>query len=114
VTLHTVIIRDSFGDEWKVTPPANWSLFAVTGLAETSLLFWPTVSTPLSGPVLEAVVLGIDEDSNLLWAVEQRYMLARGTDGMPVLWSQRRRLPLLSPPAPHLRFDVMQEEIHGF
>lgn len=224
VTLHKVVIRDSFGDEWAVSPPANWSLFAVTGLDETSLLVWPTVTTPLSGSILEDVVLGMDEDSNLLWAVEQRvegrdlptpprpdavlpngdhrpladverksyayhpstpmfpywhpyqitevngrrrfvqgrladlaadppvlmpeprahvlydpsatatdpvhqiepatipsdgirlerrYMLARGTDGLPVIWSQRRRLPLLSPPAPHLRFDVMQEEIQS-
>lgn len=43
--------------------------------------------------------------------LERRYMLARGTNGLPVLWSQRRRLPLLAPPAPHLRFDVMEEAI---
>jgi len=40
-------------------------------------------------------------------------MLARGTDGRPILWSQRRRLPLLSPPAPRLRLDVMQEAVTG-
>ena len=222
VTLHKVRVRDSFGDEWTVTPPTDWSLFAVTGLAETSLLVWPTVTTPLSGPALEDVVLGIDEDANVLWAVERRvegrdlptppresevpqngdgrpvltsdrkrytylpsapmfpywhpyqiaeiggrrrfvqgrladltadppvlmpeprarvlfdpsavapapvhqiepstvpslglrlerrYMLARGTDGQPVLWSQRRRLPLPAPPAQRIRFDVMQEEV---
>jgi hypothetical protein len=222
VTLHEVIMRDSFGDEWKIEPPANWSLFAVTNLAPTSLLVWPTVTTPLTGPALEDVVLGVDEDANLLWAVEQRVngrdlptpphpdavlphgdgrpvvsterkrytyqpstpvfpfwhpyqieevngrrrfvqgrlanlaadppelmpeprarvlfdpnatatdpvhqiepatvpslglrlerrtMLARGTDGLPVLWQQRRRLPLLGAPALHLRFDVMEEEI---
>ena len=42
--------------------------------------------------------------------LERRAMLARGTDGRPVLWTQRRRLPLLAPPAPKLRFDVLQEE----
>jgi hypothetical protein len=225
VTLHEVRIQDSFGDEWPVTPPVGWSLFSVTGLAETSLLVWPTVTTPLSGPTLEDVVLGIDEDANLLWAVERRvegrdlptppredqapqngderpvltsdrkrytylpstpmfsywhpyqvteieerrrfvqgrladltvdppvlmpeprarvlsdpsavsppdpvhqiepstvpslglrlerrYMLARGTDGQPVLWSQRRRLSLIAPPAPHIRFDVMKEEVES-
>ena len=41
--------------------------------------------------------------------LERRYVLGRGTDGQPVLWTQRRRLPLLAPPAPHLRFDVMRE-----
>jgi hypothetical protein len=222
VTLHEVRVRDSFGEEWEITPPMDWTLYSVTGLEPTSLLVWPTVSTPLSGPVLEDVVLGIDEDANLLWAVEQRvegrdlptpprpeallpgelgqpvaqaerktytylpstpmfpywhpytiqeidgrrrfiqgrladlnqdppvllpepraqvlydpqsvppepvhqiepstipvlglrlqrrYVLARGTDGLPVLWSQRQRLALLAPPATHLRFDVLQEEI---
>jgi hypothetical protein len=223
VTLHQVTVRDAFGDDWDVTPPEDdWSLFEVTGLDKTSLLVWATVTTPLSGPVLEDVALGMDEDANMLWAVEQRvagrdlptvprpeaqlpngggqpvvdarrksyaylpstpmfpywhpypiadvggrrrfiqgrladlaqappallpeprarvlydrqapargpvhqiepatvpslglrlerrYMLARGTDGLPALWSQRRRLPLLAPPAPHLRFDVMEEEI---
>lgn len=43
--------------------------------------------------------------------LERRTMLARGTDGLPVLWQQRRRLPLLAPPAQHGRFDVMQEAI---
>jgi hypothetical protein len=41
--------------------------------------------------------------------LERRYMLARRSDGAPVLWVQRRRLPLLSPPASGLRFDVMEE-----
>ncbi|AKF86649.1 hypothetical protein MFUL124B02_30895 [Myxococcus fulvus 124B02] len=221
VTLHEVVVKDSFGEEWTVTPPVDWSLFRVAGLAETSLLVFPTVTTPLEGPKLEDVVLGVDEDANLLWAVEQRVhgrdlptpprdaferrepgdpvlsterkryeyqpstpvyphwhpytvtevegrrrfvqgrladlaaqppvlmpepqarvlsdplaqpsepahqiepssvptqglrlerraLLARGTDGRPVLWTQRRRLPLLSPPASHLRFDVMQEAL---
>ena len=227
VTLHEVRIRDAFSDEWTVQPPADWSLFKVTKLAETSLLVWPTVATPLNGPTLEDVLLGVDEDANLLWAVERRlegrdlptppredaimpdgpgqavdttqrmrytylpstpmfpywhpyeiqeiagrrrfvqgrlanlatdppalmpeprarilfdpqstppapvhqiepatvpthglqlerrYVLARGTDGKPVLWTQRRRLALLAPPAPHLRFDVMQDgsDVSGF
>jgi hypothetical protein len=36
-------------------------------------------------------------------------MLARGTDGRPLLWSQRRRLPLLAPPALRLEFDRLGE-----
>ena len=42
--------------------------------------------------------------------LERRYVLARGTDGRPVLWRQRRTVPLLAPPASHLRFDVLKEE----
>ena len=39
--------------------------------------------------------------------VERRAILARRTDGTPVLWTQRRRQPLLAPPAIGLRFDVL-------
>jgi len=41
--------------------------------------------------------------------LERRYALARGTDGSPVLWRQRRRLPLLAGPVSHLRFDLLKE-----
>ena len=221
VTLHDVTVRDSFGDEWKVHPPTDWRMFHVEGLADTSLVVWPTVTTPLGGPPLEDVTLGIDEDANLLFAVERRLrgrdvgtsgkdsggdapdtsgqvdasarksyrylpttnvkpnwhpyviqevngkrqfvqgrladlapspaepidpeataevlkdesrqpgdpmhqikpstipplgmhlerraMLARRTDGRPVLWIQRRRMPLLSPPGLNLRFDAVKE-----
>lgn len=40
--------------------------------------------------------------------VERHWMLARDMDGQPVLWLQRQRRPLLSPPARRLRFDVME------
>ncbi len=39
----------------------------------------------------------------------RRWSLARDMAGQPVLWIQRQRGPLLSPPARTLRFDVMQE-----
>ncbi len=192
--------------------PGPWSLFRTTGLDRSELVVWPSATTPLTGPVLDDVVLGVDEDANLLWAVElradgrdmalsaestaaleetrrtstrafhwlpsttlpqhwypyrienraaparrvfvqglvadlrdvggtirppatsellgagaghelaasavpnqgmrleRRHLLARGTDGSPVLWRQRRRLPLLGPPVSHLRFDLLREE----
>ncbi|MGY1684980.1 hypothetical protein ACI8AK_05260 [Geodermatophilus sp. SYSU D00867] len=215
VTLHEVTVVDAFDGETTLTTPATWGLFRVHGLAETSLVVWPTVATPLTGPVLDDVLVGIDEDANLLWAVERRaggrdlappplpaappvvgevvgsartrygyrpssplprywhpylieevdgrrrfvqgslvdleqrppepmpepvspllrdhdaphtapvhqiepaavpttglrlerrYMLARRTDGLPVLWSQRRRAFLLAPSPSQLRFDVV-------
>jgi hypothetical protein len=220
VTLHRLTVVDAFGDRHAVelapdgpevpdgpAPDAAWSLFAVDGLGEWSLPLWPTAATPLAGEPLEQVVLGVDEDANLLWAVEERAdgralapadtgeppeapadaylyqpsshvpahwhpyalevaggrrrfvqarladlsegagpdalrplprgrvlseplagerthrleptaipagglrverraMLARRTDGSPVLWVQRRRVPALSPPSNALRFDV--------
>ncbi|MCB0252371.1 MAG: hypothetical protein KDI55_01440 [Anaerolineae bacterium] len=77
VQLREVVIKDSFDDTWIVTPPTGWSLFALSGaqdagLDSATLLLWPTVTSPLVGTVHEEVVLGVDEDANMLWAVEMR------------------------------------------
>jgi len=225
VTLDHVHVRDSFGDRWDLTvPPGDgdpeagpddapgpWSLFRTKGLDRSSLIVWPTAATPLTGPAVDDVLLGVDEDANVMWAVElradgvdlalsadstkaleetrrtgsrdftwepsttlpdhwhpyriesrpepsrrvfvqgavadlsqrppvprsgprseligagagheldasavpnqglrleRRWSLARGTDGSPVLWRQRRRVPLLAGPVSHLRFDLLQE-----
>jgi hypothetical protein len=218
VTLHEVTAIDAFGKESSLTPPPTWSLFTIRGLDPTSLLLALTVSSPVVGDVVEDVVLGIDEDANAVWAVEQRaagvalvttppdrrptirpieplnstqpayeylptieiprhwhpylvrelngerwlvqgrladlstspatlrpapltdllhdpdatpagpahrldpsiipsegrrlerrWILGRCTDGTPVLWSQRRHIPLLAPPVHQLRFDVFDE-----
>ena len=218
VTLREVTVRDSFDDDTTLVTPATWTLFKVTGLDPTSLVVWPTAVTPLGSAATDEVVLGVDEDANLLWAVERRadghelappvsdfvpptptgqvlateavsyeyhpstalppywhpyeihevdgrrrfvqgrladlearppvaqpapvtsllydahapaagpvhqiepatipttglrlerrWMLGRRTDGLPVLWAQRRRLPLLGPPVSGLRFDVLDE-----
>lgn len=214
VGLGDVRVKDTFDDWWDLSippgdsdPPAQadeapgpWSLFRTSGLDRSSLVVWPTAATPLTGPALDDVLLGVDEDANLLWAVElradgidralsadsaaaleetrragtrrftwlasttlpehwhpyriehgssrmfvqglvagrataqsellgagnghvlaasavpnqgmrleRRYALARATDGKPVLWRQRRRLPLLAGPVSHLRFDLLRE-----
>jgi hypothetical protein len=73
VTLGEVVVHDSFGEEWPLKPPQDgWTLFSVDGLGPRSLVLWPTVATPLQGPVTDEVVVGIDEDANLVWAVERR------------------------------------------
>lgn len=77
VTLESVIVRDSFDQEWTLTtPPASgpdaWSLFHSAGLAESQLLIWPVAVAPHSGPVLDEILIGVDEDANLAWAVELR------------------------------------------
>ena len=199
-----------------LTPPNAWSLFRVHGLDPTSLVVWPTVATPLTGSGVDDVVVGVDEDANLLWAVEvacagaelaappvdpptpptgevwapRSYATAYrpstalppfwhpyvirdvrlaavrqgrlrisnrdrpsdarpsarssptrragptgpvhqiepaavphgaaprtpvragpATDGQPVLWMQRRRMPLLGPPVSNLRFDVLEQAL---
>ena len=41
--------------------------------------------------------------------LDRRYVLGRRSDATPILWVQRRRLPLLSPSTSGLRFDVMEK-----
>jgi hypothetical protein len=223
-------VRDSFDEVWELAPPpdpelprgagdpAPWSLFRVAGLSTRSLVIWPVAVAPHAGPLLDDVVLGIDEDANLAWGVElradgvallddagsaaaaaeaartgtrtftyrpsttlplhwhpyrrsedepsrpwvqglvadlttpandtragptsrliggpstdrqqigaghvvdgraipssgvrlqRRARLARQTDGRPVLWVERRVVPILAPPASQLRFDVFVEK----
>jgi hypothetical protein len=236
VTLGAVTVRSSFDEVDVLTvppgpgdPPSGpdgpagpWSLVRTAGLDRSSLVLWPTAASPLTGPLLDDVLLGVDEDADVIWAVElvadglplaadaessaaladgrrtgsrsftwspsttlpehwhpyrleprdgatrrmfvqgrvadltvepatlrrgphsaliggvpdpsgggvpagdgheievtavpyqgvrleRRYVLARGTDGRPVLWRQRRRVPVLAGPTSHLRFDVLRE-----
>ncbi len=77
VTLAGVTVLDSFGKTWDLTaPPASgpgaWSLFHSAGLPESQLLVWPVAIAPHSGPVLDEILIGVDEDANLAWAIELR------------------------------------------
>lgn len=73
VTLHEAVVLDAFGDTRPLSPPDDgWSLFAVTGLDQRSLVLWPAVATPLTGPVIDQIDLAHHEDANLVWAVERR------------------------------------------
>ena len=107
VTLGAAKVKDSFDDWWTLTippgdddPPAGadeapgpWSLFRTAGLDRSSLVVWPTATTPLSGPVMDDVILGVDEDANVLWAVELRadgLDLALSADSSAALEETRR------------------------
>jgi hypothetical protein len=84
VSIGTARVKDGFDDWWDLTippgrrrpagrpdeAPGPWSLFRTAGLDRSSLVVWPTATTPLSGPALDDVILGVDEDANLMWAVE--------------------------------------------
>jgi hypothetical protein len=69
----TVKVTDSFGDIYDLSPPTdNWHLFRTTGLDDNSLVLWLRAASPIKGVKLEDVLVGLDEYSNLLWAVERR------------------------------------------
>lgn len=227
-TMLNLTITDGFNRKYTSTdykglqPPEHWMLFKTAGLPDESLVLWHVAELPLESGTIERVQFGIDEQSNLLWAVERvvdsrevtsvslddaanpklnagsppanttkpreyvyvpgegiapywhpyeivelndrrmlvlrgltdlsrrepipmpppqaqvlkagtpdtpkihevlpvaipsngieierRWMLARDTSGNPVLWIQRQRKPLRTPPARRLRFDVMEEQ----
>ena len=84
VTLDGVSVRDSFGEIWNLAAPSAtgsgaWSLFQSAGLSESQLLVWPVAIAPHTGPLLDEILIGVDEDANLAWAVELR------ADGMQLL-----------------------------
>ena len=77
VKLSDVTVKDSFDQVWPLqAPPASgpgaWSLFHTKELPESELLVWPVAVAPNRGPILDDIVIGVDEDANLAWAVELR------------------------------------------
>jgi hypothetical protein len=92
VAIESMEVRDAFGriyssterDEggnlvWQgLQPPQNWTLFKVDGTAPEDrglppecLLLWHVAELPLESAPFERIQFGLDEESNLLWAVER-------------------------------------------
>jgi hypothetical protein len=66
-------VEDVMGLESRKRPVEDWSLYHVSGRRPGELLIWPTVANPLTGTsALDEVLLGVDEDANVLWAIERR------------------------------------------
>jgi hypothetical protein len=73
VAVSAVQVEDVMGLTSAKAPVTDWSFFRVAGRGTSELLIWPTVANPLTAATaLDDVVLGIDEDANVLWAIEQR------------------------------------------
>ncbi|WP_298885161.1 hypothetical protein [uncultured Serinicoccus sp.] len=95
VRIGRVVVTDSFGLRYSsdgsgegehvdggwpgLRPPAGpeWTLFRVSGMDVADLLLWQVATRPLAGELLEHVQLGVDDASNVVWAVERRL---RGRD----------------------------------
>lgn len=110
VAIDSLTVTDAFGRSYSTTdldaglarwpglqPPADWTLFKVDGvtaadpgLSVAELVLWHVAELPLESGALERVQFGIDEESNLLWAVE------RTVDGREV---ESRRVELAESPA---------------
>jgi hypothetical protein len=73
VAVNDVQVEDVMGLTTKKLPAAEWSFFRVSGRGTAELLVLPTVANPLTGTsALDDVLLGVDEDANILWAIERR------------------------------------------
>jgi len=105
-----ITVTNSFGDVTELTGRMRsngWRMFecsAEPALADF-LAIVPTVATTLEGPAIEAVVLGIDESSNVVWAIEDTLGdalgLPRTVDHVPVAFPPEdayRYLPFVPPP----------------
>ena len=77
VTMVNLIITDAFdrnytsADYKGLQPPEKWTLFQTHELPGESLVLWHVAELPLESGPIERVQFGIDEQSNLLWAVER-------------------------------------------
>jgi hypothetical protein len=72
LTISAPTVTDAFGEVYGLDPPADWWLFRTTDLDDRSLVVWLRALVPAEGQPLEDVLLGLDEYSNILWAVERR------------------------------------------
>lgn len=84
VTVTTMTVWDSFGRKYSsetlaagvplypgLHPPADFSIFRCDGLNPASLVLWPVAESPLESEPVERVQFGIDEQANVLWALER-------------------------------------------
>lgn len=76
LSVRSLTVLDAFGDSWQLPNSAfeaarPWALYRTTGLSGSDLLVWGATPPALDGPVLERLVIGVDEDANLLWVVEE-------------------------------------------
>jgi len=95
VTVNQMQVEDVMGLTVQDLPADDWSLYQVSGRKPNELLVWPTVANPLTGTTaLDDVVLGVDEDANVLWAIERR------VDGVELVEpDEPEEPPPVTPPA---------------
>ena len=99
-----VRITDSFDEVWPSpdqpwASTEDWTMFQVTGLGVRQLPIWPIAAAPLVGDAVEEVTVGVDEDANLVWGVEER-LAGRATDRVRPEATPPRVIDDGAPPAP--------------
>ena len=88
VTVTRMQVEDVMGMMLDLPAAEDWSLFRITGRKPEELLVVPTVANPLAATTpLDDVTLGINEDANVLWAIERR------VDGIELVEPDREDVP---------------------
>ena len=78
-------VTDSFGETYDsaervaentlrypgLQAPSDFSVYRCKGLPAEALVVWPVAEGPLESAAIERVQLGIDEQSNVMWALER-------------------------------------------
>ena len=96
VSIASLVVIDSFGRPYStedlennrpkypgLRPPTDFTIFKCNGLRDESLVVWPVAESPLESGPIERVQFGVDEHSNVLWALE-RIIDARQVDRVQV------------------------------
>lgn len=84
VTVTGMTVTDSFGRTYSTDEteggkplypglfaPDDFSLFRCDGLDRAALVAWPVAESPLESEPVERVQFGMDEQANVLWALER-------------------------------------------
>jgi len=73
VAISEVQVDDVMGLSTTLRSADDWTFYRVSGRGPNELLVWPTAESPLRGTSpLDEVLLGVDEDANVIWAIEER------------------------------------------
>ena len=96
LTIRSLSVTDAFGRKYSsddldngaprypgLNAPSDFTLFKCQDLNDASLVLWPVAESPLESAPLERVQFGVDEHSNVLWALE-RIIDGRQVDRVPV------------------------------
>jgi len=110
VTVQSLDVTDAFGREYRsaqvedgqpkypgLHAPADFTLFKSGALDDAALVLWSVAESPLESGPIERVQFGVDEHSNVMWALE-RIVDGRDVDRRPA--EEAASHPAYPPPVP--------------
>jgi hypothetical protein len=84
VTVRSLAVTDAFGRTYSsqdldngaakfpgLQAPSDFTLFKCDAFDDAALVLWPVAESPLESEPIERVQFGVDEHSNVMWALER-------------------------------------------